>query len=209
MIGHEALTVRLGGIYALQSLDQDHGDLYHIEIMKLFAAYLRRGPSRLELNDDPSNGTAPFFEDSQAVLTAIGKRAPTRADFEGTARYLMDPWYSDLQRADFSEGNFSYVWFVRADMRGSDLRSANLSSVNFQETNLSNARFVDSNLSHANLVYANLSGAQFSYGNGHLPAKGLTRGQIDVARADPGDPPILAGVVDAITKRELVWKGTQ
>ena len=40
MMGSEVPTVRLGGIFALQSLDEDHIEQYHVEIMKLFMAFL-------------------------------------------------------------------------------------------------------------------------------------------------------------------------
>ena len=41
MLGNEVLSVRLGGIYALQRLAEDHPEQYHIQIMRLFCAFVR------------------------------------------------------------------------------------------------------------------------------------------------------------------------
>ena len=42
MLGSDVLSVRLGGIYALQHLAEDHPDQYHVQIMLLFCAFARR-----------------------------------------------------------------------------------------------------------------------------------------------------------------------
>ena len=41
MLGSEVLAVRLGGIYALQRLAEEHPGQYHVQIMELFCAYVR------------------------------------------------------------------------------------------------------------------------------------------------------------------------
>ena len=41
MLGDSLLAVRLGGIYALQHLANEHPAQYHIQIMRLFCAFLR------------------------------------------------------------------------------------------------------------------------------------------------------------------------
>ena len=41
MLGSEVLSVRLGGIYALQRLAEEWPDQYHIQIMRLFCAFVR------------------------------------------------------------------------------------------------------------------------------------------------------------------------
>ncbi len=42
MLGSKTLSVRLGGIYALERLAQDHPDDYHGQIIDLFSAFVRR-----------------------------------------------------------------------------------------------------------------------------------------------------------------------
>ena len=41
MLGSEVLSVRLGGIYALQRLAEESPGQYHIQIMRLFCAFVR------------------------------------------------------------------------------------------------------------------------------------------------------------------------
>ncbi len=41
MLGSKVLSVRLGGIYALERLAREHPMQYHIQIMQLFCAFLR------------------------------------------------------------------------------------------------------------------------------------------------------------------------
>ena len=47
MLGSPVLAVRMGGIYALQQLAQDHPDTYHLQVMNLFCAFVRRPPPDL------------------------------------------------------------------------------------------------------------------------------------------------------------------
>ena len=44
MLGSNVLAVRMGGIYALQQLAHDHAGTYHLQIMNLFCAFVRRPP---------------------------------------------------------------------------------------------------------------------------------------------------------------------
>ena len=76
----------------------------------------------------------------------------------------------------------------------------------FLEPTLEYANLVGANLSHANLIGANLSGAKF-IDQGRRPVKGPTQAQLDMAYADPANPPKLQGVVDAETDEPVVWRG--
>ena len=44
MLGSDVLSVRLGGIYALQNLAEEHPGQYHVRVMRLFCAFLRSPP---------------------------------------------------------------------------------------------------------------------------------------------------------------------
>ena len=39
MLGSEVLSVRLGGIYALRQLSDEHPEQYHVQVMRLFCAF--------------------------------------------------------------------------------------------------------------------------------------------------------------------------
>ena len=49
MLGNGVLSVRLGGIYALQRLAEESPGQYHIQIMRLFCAFVRSPTVRLQL----------------------------------------------------------------------------------------------------------------------------------------------------------------
>ncbi len=51
-----------------------------------------------------------------------------------------------------------------------------------------------------------MSGTKFAVKD-YRPARGLTQAQLDQARADPDNPPKLDGVEDAVTGKQLVWRG--
>ena len=58
MLGSEVLTVRLGGIYALQRLAEEHPKQYHIQIMRLLCAFMRH----------------PITGEREDIMTDPGKR---------------------------------------------------------------------------------------------------------------------------------------
>ena len=107
----------------------------------------------------------------------------------------------DFSDSEFSGCDFTEASFARADLRGADfsyaiLRGATLMGTNCIGTNFENAIFTD----------VRMSGTIFGEGN-TCAAVGLTQAQLDSALADPEDPPILEGVVDAVTGEPLVWRG--
>ena len=137
MLGSEVLAVRLGGIYALQRLAEEHPELYHIEIMKLFCAFVRnptvrngrdapRTVAAAELGVEESGYDQPegLRFDVQSVMEAIATRNSARIALEGKARF-------------------------RLDFRNANLHSLDL--FNFEGVNLSGARLTDVDLSHVKL----------------------------------------------------------
>ena len=48
MLDSAVLSVRLGGIYALAGLAEDHPNQYHVPIFQLFCAFVRRPPEEGE-----------------------------------------------------------------------------------------------------------------------------------------------------------------
>ena len=221
MLGSEVLSVRLGGIYALERLAVEHPGLYHIQVMKLFCSFVRN-PTKDENDEDIVVRVRPQFmvsslrEDVQAVLTAIGNRSE-----EGLG--IEEMWQF---RLDLHGANLIGAYLPKANLAGADLSGANLLMANFPEANLSNAFLFGAFLSppptrdqdileDTETVMAwlgvfpsgsNISGAWFSRA-GVSSIKGLTQRQLDKACADPDDPPKLHGVRDALTGDQLEWRG--
>ncbi len=226
MLGSEVLAVRLGGIYALQRLAEEHPEQYHIQIMQLFCAFVRNpageaeGPVwRTDRNGDLIRG---LREDVQAVMNAIGKRGNVGIDLEfGPEDFRLDLTNANLQHGMFQELDLSGAFLMsaklpgaylgRSDLSGAFLDDACLRGARFPNANLTGVSFADAKLTDASLVDANLTGASFSVreiNGGYIsPAKGLTQAQLDEARSDPEDPPMLNGVLDAENGEQLVWQG--
>ena len=114
MLGSPVLSVRLGGIYALRRLAEEHPELYHIQIMELFCAFLRNPTSSEESRDRENDQTlppqtgSPVREDVQVVLTTVGDRTKVGLDIEeATGRFRLDLHNADLSRIHLPGANLA------------------------------------------------------------------------------------------------------
>ena len=228
MLGNPTLAVRLGGIFALRRLAEEHPEQYHIQIMELLCAFVRH-PTKdttverpLGLHHEFDNYMRTLRADVQEAMQAIGSRSPSGISLErsrGSKLYLRD---SHLVYLQVQDANLSCAWLTNAKLTDAELPRANLSNARLRQAilygaklrgaNLSDAKLWDADLTRAILQNAILSGTDFcgidansqEYG---APARGLIQAQLDVARADPDNPPKLDGVLDAETGAPLVWRG--
>ena len=198
MLGNEVLSVRIGGVYALQRLAEEHPEQYHIQIIRLFCSFVRHPTKDEGIKARSGTEEAPRLrEDVQAVMAAIGSRQMRQLELEWDANFKLDLRYADL----------SSLWLEDANLSEAKLWDVNLCGAMPFRANLSGAELWYANLSRAALDDTNLSGTEFSTGYGEAPATGLTQAQLNVARTDPDNPPKLDGVVDAETGELLVWRG--
>ena len=181
MLGSTLLSVRLGGIYALQTLAAEHPPHYHLGVMRQFCAFVR-GPQNPTLTDaSPPAGTAPrpipempdsgarpdnharrgaadgdaasepVREDVRAVMDAIAARSAAGIEVEQQEERF---------RLDLSGANLCEWRFSGADLSGADLSGANLSMAKLTGAKLTRADLSGADLSAANLFEANLSRAK-------------------------------------------------
>ena len=198
MLGSEVLSVRLGGIYALARLAEEHREEYHIQIMRLFCAFVRNPTEDSEEKAEQVGQSDPeaiptLRADIQAVMEAIGYRSEESIVLEK----------KDGFRLNLGEANLSGLWLIdgKTDLSGAILWKADLSNARFLAANLSYAIFWKANLSNTILLAANLSGANLS------EAAGLTQHLLNEARADHDKPPSLEDALDAKTGKPLEWRG--
>ena len=180
MLGSDVLSVRLGGIYALRRLAEEYPDVYHVQVMQLFCAFVRNpvaisGLVELPtIETEPPHGVPPLREDIQAILNAIGVRTRKHIRFEGKARFQLNLSGSDLRGANLTGANLnSAPWeypneiakseilaFDRyTDLSGVKLCSAKLALAELQEVSLTGACLCDAWLGRTDLSNANLSEA--------------------------------------------------
>jgi hypothetical protein len=149
-IGNPELTVRLGGIYAMEDIAVS-SHAHRREIIKIFQAYVREHapwppavaaePARLEEERPPAT-------DVQEILTVLARRP--------------DPDDSplDLSSADLRRMGLSDAHFARANFQGSSLRQALM-----QRVNLAGAHLRGADLREATLADADLRGALLAHAN--------------------------------------------
>lgn len=208
MLGHESLSVRLGGTYALQRLAEEFPEEYHVQITGLFSAFTRH-PTADEAYVEEVKlkfGIPRLREDVQAVVRAIGRRNRRKIDLEREEGLDLDLTSAYLTLGDLREANLAYAiltranlsraTLTRADFRSTTLAFADLRNASLEQAVLYEAKLVGTKLSDAILSRANLSGVI-----------GLTQEQLDETRADPDNPPKLDGALDSDTGKPLVWKG--
>ena len=113
MLGNEVLSVRLGGIYALERLAADYPGQYHVQIMKLLCAFARNPTEDgdyekklAERNADPHTRSSPR-EDVQATIDAIGSRDKTRVEIEESQGFELNLMGADLSLTRIGHANLS------------------------------------------------------------------------------------------------------
>ena len=257
LLGSNAPSLRLGGVYALQRLAEEYPEQYHVQIMRLFCAFARH-PTVLDNNDSNSidyetvrivdanerpASVRRLRPDVEAVIEAISTRSEVRIKLEREAKFVPQLSYADLRNLWLYDANFSGVQLVRANLSGAFLLKANFSCAEMWEADLSGARLNGANFTGArltgaklssieaisadfsnvylgmvNLAQADLSGADVTgasflladltgtkfYKDG-LEAQGLTQRQFDFAKASKDDPPLLSGLIDSETSKDIYW----
>ena len=226
MLGSEVLSVRMGGIYTLQRLSEKYPNSYHVQVMRLFCAFVRHPTKDNEIEfhaeSDEEEDEQTLRADVQDTMQAIGSRNLVCIFLErreGFKLYLRGANMGHLQvraaklaGAWLTKANLSGAVLPYADLSDARLRQANLSGVQFRHADLSDAKFWGADLSKTILYDANLSGADLSGVDANSPmykepVRGLTQEQLDEAWADSDNPPKLDGVLDAETGEQLIWRG--
>ena len=161
MLGSEVLSVRLGGIFALRHLAEEHPEQYHVQVMESFCAFVR---NPVEDNDtrrlmpieaDPPHGQPPpLREDVQAIIDAIAVRSDVHLAIEKKARFRLNLRGSDLRGA----------WLMGANLASAEWQSPSRMSLAISlsisgRTDLSEAKLCSAHLAIAQMQRAMLTGA--------------------------------------------------
>lgn len=193
MLGHERLSVRLGGIYALQRLAKDYPEKYLIQIVQLLGEFVRYPTKDLEYEQVIKADRLPPFtrEDVQTAVRAICGRGTRCISLERKHEFQLN----------FSSAKLSGMWLIDLNLSNTISVGTYLIGSNLAGADLSGAKFGMGSLKDALLGDADISGTLLAQ------VKGLTQHQLDQARADIDNPPKLEGVLDAETGQPLVWTG--
>lgn len=159
MLGSKVLTVRLGGIYALQSLAMEHPQRYHIQIMQLLCAFVRHPTEHagIEVKLRSEEARPRLREDVQDAMEAISVCHASQLEIERNLEFRLDLRNANLPDADLRGASLS----------GAILYDANLADAQLGAADLSGALLVRANLVSADLSGANLAGSSFFHANLH------------------------------------------
>ena len=154
---------------------------------------------------------AEYRLDLQGVKL-FGERLITKDKLNFRRAHFHD---ADLSGFTLFEPDMASSFFIRTTLKGAALPGANLQASVWQDADLRDAEIDGADLSgslfwgvdfhRASLSNADISAAKFASSNN--PSRNLTQSQLDLAIADPNDPPFLEGVVDPETNKPLVWRG--
>ena len=162
MLGSEVLSVRLGGIYALQRLAEEHPNQYHIQIMRLFCAFVRL-PTKDQSLEVGQAAIEPALlgirQDVEAIMEAIGSRARSRIDIERKEDFRLDLRGANLHEAQLLDADLSNAMFHHSNLSSVNFASTNLTDSFLSYADLSRAQFHDVNFTRTRLSFTNLSGA--------------------------------------------------
>lgn len=181
MLGSRILSVRLGGIYALQSLSEEFPEPYHIQVMRQFCAFVRHPPELESYSTKAVSGSEELEEDPvpredvQEVLKIILFRNKIAMEIEREAGFIFDFRGADLrhahiggaklQRSNLERANLSHAQLTGVDLSAAWMRKANLSNAEIIGANLTGAILQEATLTEAILDRANLSDARLQMAN--------------------------------------------
>ncbi|MEP0857985.1 pentapeptide repeat-containing protein [Trichocoleus sp. DQ-U1] len=163
LLGHENISIRLGGIYALKRIAED-SEKDHWTIMEVLTAFVReKAPlNKEEIQQDQS---PKIPTDIQAALTVIGQRNVEkdpnnqRLNLQNTDIRGANLYGANLQGALLNGANLQGALLNGAKLERAKLNEANLVGVKLFNANLEGAEVCDANLQEADLDRVNLQEA--------------------------------------------------
>ena len=227
MLGSPTLTARLGGIYALQSLAEEHPEDYQPQVIQLFCAYVRDPDGGKEVSFVTPHGSMRL--DVAAAIEAINavRKASSFAEERGLLN--LDLRGARLNGMTLRNGNLSRADMTKTVLNGADLEGANLSGVNLtgaelrrtvlnraclseaiiHEADLRYVKFCHANLENAQISRSQMQNARFnsaSVKGVSIAGRSMTQEQLNQAKGGLQEgPKDLTRSEDPGTGKSLVW----
>ena len=181
MLGSDVLSVRLGGSFALDQLAEEYPEQYHLQVLRLFYAFIRHpsgnaGDAAAPISEEPSTPEARedegwqegalggqqqprVREDVQAIMDLLRKRSDRCISLEEKSGFGPDLRGAYLQHAILAHTKLDRAVFAGADLSYARLTGTSLQNAILRDTKLSGVMLSDANLSGATLAGADVSGA--------------------------------------------------
>jgi uncharacterized protein YjbI with pentapeptide repeats len=160
-LGSEKLDVRLGGIYALESIARD-SSVNHASVLEVLSAYVREHspasscPTKKGLFQE----LKPLATDVQAVITVLGRRRHDQdvdaLDLHGTCLQGVR-----IKGANFDGANIGYSDLRAAKIEDASFRGANLETTYIHGAQISRTDFSEADLSYSDAQHSELRDLKF------------------------------------------------
>jgi uncharacterized protein YjbI with pentapeptide repeats len=170
-LGSDQLTIRLGGIYALERIARDSPRDYG-PVMEVLTAFAReQSPLPKDAAATPVTAATRVPPDVRAVFKVIGRRTPAQVKTElDEGSGCLDLTGINAVGVDLVDANLQNTCWNRSDLRGAQMMGASLIGSSFEQADLSQqaslggadahgASFANANLSFSDLTRTDLSGA--------------------------------------------------
>ena len=154
-LGHEAVSVRLGGAYELFHLAQDTEKLCQT-VLEILCAHIRQTTSESKYREAHKSNPSEEIQSLLTLLFVEGYEV-----FIDLRRNLQGSWLNgaDLFQADLRWANLSQAHLQKASFYGAYLHEASLSDAQMQEAELAATHLDNAFLQGAKLQGANLGGS--------------------------------------------------
>lgn len=181
--GVSKLSIRLGGIYSLETLMNDTED-YRAASVEVISGFVRGHAATLADKPTDAKLVKPSSPDVLAAITVLGRRDHPDQTITNFDNAMLGLNAAVLHRADLHQASLVFV-----NLGGADLSEANLNGAQLDDSHLG-----DADLKDAHLRGADLGGAYF--GQAHLEGADLTDAEPSTSQPSGGKEP---------TQFECVW----
>ena len=185
MLGSQYRAVRLGGVYALRRLADEHPESYHLQIAQLLCAFVRNPTRSGQMASKSYTALRDYFpplrDDVQAAVEGLGRRSERGRILEKDSYFTLDLSGADLVGASLREVDFSGADLSKARFIHADLAASNLSCANMDGADLTYAELSEANCSHTRLVTSQLVeivARSTNFSSAHLDGADLSEARV-------------------------------
>ena len=152
-LGDKSPSVRIGGIYALDTLARSN-EPYLVRIVKILCAHLRETAKQKDYQENHKNEPSNEIQSLLEVLSELNRFSEEKKEGKQSK-----PVRLNLSGAYLVGANLENACLNRADLSGTKMRKANLLRAHLQKAILKKANMMDANLEEAQMQEAILTEA--------------------------------------------------
>ena len=160
MLGNTVLSVRIGGIVALERLALGHPLQYHAEVMKLLFAFIRQPIEDPQARSVPTLNMRGARQDVQAAIDTVRTCRALNRTVEANSIRSIDLRGADLRQADLTNLDLSVLPATESHGVASGALSASTGATVLSHADLSGAHLYDARMPYCLCDETNFTGAQ-------------------------------------------------